>query len=620
MSLRGRAREKGQAFTTAELSAALQRSVTELTGGKQTPHYADRETEGQFLFVPGGALGIGGAVVAGDPNAYLRVNDPQGATVKLDGVVQTAVTPCTLTIPLAELKTKTVTVALTPPGGEEITRTVTLTRGQTTPLLLPALLPAAVARLQVTTDPPGATVLLDGTAQPEKTPCTLTIPLGDQPTKTLDVVTKLQDFADTLNTVTLERGKLTPVQVTLQTADDEPDLNAYLEVTTTPPGATVEVDKQTKITPCRFTFPLGVLRTKELEVKISHDWYDGIDQTVTLERGKTMPMELILNEQDIARVQVTTVPPGVTVLLDGKKRNWIDVTPCIFTIDIGGVREKSVELGLTIGAGGAYADAIRNLTLTRGKLTPVTVTLRRTVSAAQPPTDLTKIGQESTNAVDGAVMVWVPAGEFTMGSDNGSPDEKPAHQVYLDGYWIYKNDVTVAQYRKFCEVTGRNMPEEPKWGWQDDHPIVNVTWYDAAAYALWAGVALPTEAEWEKAARGTDGREYPWGNEWDAAKCQFNKQATAPVGSYPAGISPYGCLDMAGNVWQWCADWYGADYYSHSPTQNPTGPETGRERVVHGGSWECCYSIGAPTRDSDNTPARRDKALGFRCVSRSPGP
>ncbi len=357
MNCAGARVKKARPSPPLDLSAALQRSVTELTGGKQTPHYADRETEGQFLFVPGGALGIGGMVNKGDPNAYLRVNEPQGATVKLDGVVQTTVAPCTLTIPLAELKTKTVTVALTPPGGEEITRTVTITRGQTTPLLLPALLPAAVARLQVTTDPPGATVLLDGTAQPEKTPCTLTIPLGDQPNKTLDVVTKLQDYADTLNTVTLERGKLTPVQVTLdKLADDEPDLNAYLEVTTTPPGATVEVEGQQKITPCRFTFPLGVLRTKELEVKVGYDWYDGIDQKVTLERGKTMPLALTLQEQDISRLQIITVPPGVTVLLDGEKQQ--ETTPCTLTVHLGDAREKQVELGLTLG-GGAYADAVR---------------------------------------------------------------------------------------------------------------------------------------------------------------------------------------------------------------------------------------------------------------------
>ncbi len=222
-------------------------------------------------------------------------------------------------------------------------------------------------------------------------------------------------------------------------------------------------------------------------------------------------------------------------------------------------------------------------------------------------------------------MVWVPAGEFLMGSidtdENASADEKPQHKVFLDGFWIYKNDVTVAQYRKFCTATGREMADLPDWS-KDDHPVVKVSWDDAKAYACWAGVALPTEAEWEKAARGTDGREYPWGNEWGAAKCQFNQQATAPVGSFPAGASPYGCLDMAGNVWQWCADWYGTDYYSHSPTQNPTGPETGTARVLRSGSWnrDDAVDLRAASRHIRDDPTSRDNYVGFRCISRSPGP
>ena len=171
-----------------------------------------------------------------------------------------------------------------------------------------------------------------------------------------------------------------------------------------------------------------------------------------------------------------------------------------------------------------------------------------------------------SNPKDGAVMVYVPAGEFLMGSTDGkvNDNERPQHKVYLTGYWMYKCPVTVAQYRKYCHATGRQMPEQPVWS-QDDHPIVNVNWHDAADYAHWAGVALPTEAQWEKAARGTDGRVYPWGNDWDSAKCVNATGGTKPVGSCSAGASPYGALDMAGNVWQWCADWYAADYYRKAP-------------------------------------------------------
>jgi len=119
-------------------------------------------------------------------------------------------------------------------------------------------------------------------------------------------------------------------------------------------------------------------------------------------------------------------------------------------------------------------------------------------------------------------MIYIPAGEFIMGSSKYDR-ETPQREVYLDGYWIYKYEVRVAQYRKFCQHTGREMPSPPSWRWADDHPMVNVTWDDAAAYTRWAGGRLPTEAQWEKAARGTDGREYPWGDDWDASKCHCSK-------------------------------------------------------------------------------------------------
>jgi formylglycine-generating enzyme required for sulfatase activity len=246
------------------------------------------------------------------------------------------------------------------------------------------------------------------------------------------------------------------------------------------------------------------------------------------------------------------------------------------------------------------------------------------------------------NAIDGAAMVLIPAGAFLMGTSEAElaawlkaqpgdtrelyTDELPQHSVSLDAYYMYKTDVTVAQYRIFCRATGRKMPDPPDWGWQDTHPMVNVTWNDAKAYADWAGAALPTEAQWEKAARGTDGRIFPWGNDWDAGKCSnsvgtHGSWKTSPVGNFPAGASPYGCLDMAGNVSQWCADRYDAGYYATSPARNPTGPETGPFRVLRGGSW--CYGdleiFRAALRVGDD-PLYRGDYMGFQCVVRSPGP
>jgi formylglycine-generating enzyme required for sulfatase activity len=218
-------------------------------------------------------------------------------------------------------------------------------------------------------------------------------------------------------------------------------------------------------------------------------------------------------------------------------------------------------------------------------------------------------------------MVYVPAGEFIMGSDNGSSDEKPRRKVYLDAYWMYKHEVTVAQYRRFCSETRRKMPNPPGWGWKEDHPVVRVSWDDAKAYADWAGVQLPTEAQWEKAARGTDGREYPWGNTFDPSKAACSvaprkEKSTAPVGSMPSGASPYGCLDMSGNVWEWCSDWYDAGYYAKAPNRNPENRQASTVRVLRGGSWDFYSANGlrAPNRDGD-TPGGRNGDIGFRCSS-----
>ena len=228
----------------------------------------------------------------------------------------------------------------------------------------------------------------------------------------------------------------------------------------------------------------------------------------------------------------------------------------------------------------------------------------------------------AVNPKDGAEMVYVPAGEFLMGSraGEGYSNEQPQHKVYLDAYWIYKHDVSVQQYRRFSMATGCEMPDPPRWGWKDDHPVVNVTWEDAKAYCEWAGVALPTEAQWEKAARGTDGQIYPLGKGWGAMDANWRESEsgrTTPMGSYPGGASPYGCQEMAGNVCQWCADWYDESYYLVSPDRNPTGPATGAFRVLRGGSWfvspEYCRSA---YRYGGSPPSSRDNCSGFRCVLR----
>jgi formylglycine-generating enzyme required for sulfatase activity len=243
------------------------------------------------------------------------------------------------------------------------------------------------------------------------------------------------------------------------------------------------------------------------------------------------------------------------------------------------------------------------------------------------------------NPTDGAEMVFVPAGPSIIGSSDDDiaailrvhPDydarwfarERPQRTFESPGYWIYRYPVTVAQYRQYCETTDTAMPPEPEWGWQDTHPMVNVSWDEAIHYATWAKVALPTEAQWEKAARGTDGRWWPWGNTWDPANCISAAVAssTKPVGSCPGGASPYGALDMAGNVWEWC---HAAppEEYAPPPPRTPQRRAAGPSgHILRGGSWLCAYDayLRCSFRCFDCDQQRgfatyRRPTCGFRCM------
>jgi formylglycine-generating enzyme required for sulfatase activity len=248
-------------------------------------------------------------------------------------------------------------------------------------------------------------------------------------------------------------------------------------------------------------------------------------------------------------------------------------------------------------------------------------------------------------------MVYVPGGAFVMGSapDAGLADEAPAHTVCLTGFYIDKHEVTNAQFKTFVNATtyvtdaerdpsaagGRTWqhPYGPDSNADDmpNHPVVCVSWNDANAYAQWAGKRLPTEAEWEKAARGPDARTYPWGNaeptgslanvadktaglKWSNNSIEDNHKTAAPVGSFPGGKSVYGIEDMAGNVWEWCFDWWDAGYYATSPSQNPAGPESGEFRVIRGGSWMYGVRGAQATHRMYFRPTGSSASIGFRCV------
>jgi len=239
-------------------------------------------------------------------------------------------------------------------------------------------------------------------------------------------------------------------------------------------------------------------------------------------------------------------------------------------------------------------------------------------------------------------QVYVPAGSFVMGSEDGLPQERPVHEVILDGFWIDRTKVTNAQFAAFVADTGYETPAESEGSgndWQhpqdssleglDNHPVVNVSWDDAQAYATWAGGRLPTEAEWEYAARGPEALVYPWGNEFDGRLnfCDRNCSRswsnqdiddgyafTAPVGTYPDGVSWVGALDMAGNVCEWTNDWYDGDYYARSSGNNPTGPDTGEYRTLRGGSWNFDGRYMRAAHRSYNYPLNGYIYVGFRVV------
>ena len=278
--------------------------------------------------------------------------------------------------------------------------------------------------------------------------------------------------------------------------------------------------------------------------------------------------------------------------------------------------------------------------------------------------------EQQPAAVTPRDMALIPAGPFQMGA---APQEQedtlsfgwrgpirnriqslvehsgPQHTVHLDAFYIDTHEVTNQAYRAFVEATGHRAPTF----WDDARrladaaqPVVGVSWYDAQAYCTWRGKRLPTEAEWEKAARGADGRYYPWGNAWDGKRLHtaeaiagraLDSFATwttwqrtmrvgvdaarpAEVGSYPRGVSPYGVHDMAGNVWEWVADWYDPDFYHSSPDANPSGPDTGEVKVLRGGGWDVPKTIPATWLREHFIPPQfaGSPVTGFRCAATSP--
>lgn len=332
------------------------------------------------------------------------------------------------------------------------------------------------------------------------------------------------------------------------------------------------------------------------------------------------------------------------------------------SIEINGARIESNALSANVSAAVA---AIQPTVASTATIVPPKATLAPPTATLVPPTATPMPTATSTPSVtatlapgtvqrrgkDNAEMVYVSAGEFGMGGD-------PAKAIYLNAFWLDKYEVTNEQFRQFVDATGyKTDAEKQGWGfefinakWEQvggiswrsprgagssiaeqlKHPVVLVSWNDASTYCAWAGKRLPTEAEWEKSARGTEGRIYPWGNAWDGTKLNFcdancaftwkdssvNDQyaESAPVGSFPQGASVYGAQDLAGNVWEWTADWFDANYYKTMPTSNPSGSASGQLKILRGGAWSIDQSYARATNRFSAVPEYRERSVGFRCV------
>jgi len=291
-----------------------------------------------------------------------------------------------------------------------------------------------------------------------------------------------------------------------------------------------------------------------------------------------------------------------------------------------------------------YGMQVRNLTalqvldVVRREVAQAPLAVAATPSSV-PPTAVAVVhqaGEKMISPADGMSLVYIPAGEFEMGSTSGNPDSAPIHTVALNGYWMDSTEVTNAMFANFLNTVGNQTEGGTTWVnprsplvqifendgvWQikpevENYPIVGVSWYGAAAYCEWTERRLPTEAEWEYAARGADGRRFPWGNEVDCKHARYSGcgKGTLAVDALPLGVSPFGVFNMAGNVAEWVNDRYAADYYQESPMLNPTGPSNGYSRVVRGGYWGDTYLALRATRREGVGADKHNNGVGFRCA------
>lgn len=366
-----------------------------------------------------------------------------------------------------------------------------------------------------------------------------------------------------------------------------------------PPGATVLLDGEVlcQETPCSRSVEPGSHR-----VEMSGDCFERASAQAQIKKGEAGKVHLALKER----------PAGIEVRVSDGRGNALKARVFVDGRELGSSPDRfpvgvcARQLTITLEG---YEGWSSPLQLTERQVSKFSVTLKedRALRAQQ----------------DG--MVRVPGGEFTMGASLNAR-EQPVRRVWVDEFFVDRLETTVDEYAQCvragaCQPPRKDVKDGTSYNWnnqgREKHPINGVDWEQARVYCAWKGKRLPTEAEWEKAARGTDSREFPWGSQQPSCGVAQTKGCTgntAPVGSFPGGASPYGAQDMAGNVWEWVSDWYEENAYQSQPARNPRGPSSGTKRGLRGGSWGIDHVFLRSAHRNAITPAHSGNDLGIRCA------
>ena len=552
---------------------------------------------------------------------------PSGATVYLDHR-EVGTTPLSrYSVDTGTTGEKEIRIGIELAGYESDAQQVTLTGGETLPWRvqlkkLPERIPT-LATLKVTSTPVGATVSVDGSRIGNTPLDGHEVDTGPNGQKVVTLRVDLEGYEREVRQVTLRGGEPASVTVRLKKRAVRIETKAVLDITSTPSGAAVYLDGQRiGTTPLRrHPVETGARGEKRVTVRIEHPGYKTRNTPLTLNGGQSKPLDVALEKipppDKTATVSITSTPSGGTVYLEGEE---VGTTPLLgYKVSLG--PSDRGEVRVTIGQKGdaVHFPLYKDLKLTQNEDTPWHF---QEESRQQPRT---------RKPVDLDKMALIPAGKFRMGTDRlGSKRAEPPHTVSLDAFYIDKYEVTLGEYKHFLRETGHRplSPEIEEYAPTDEHPVVGVSWHDAMAYATWAGKRLPTEAEWEYAARGRlMDKHYPWGNEEpDPSRANFDNTTSRLTvgGKHPANA--YGLYDMAGNVSEWCLDPWDADFYANSPQENPFAGKKGRDETIHnyktveglrmirgGSSTDTAGGVHVAARLYLKAKARRTN-IGFRCA------